>query len=136
MTTRSYEALVILRASGTEQDVARQATQLEDPIKRLGGSIESVQSLGRRRLAFRIARQAEGYYYLLRFQVPTAQFKELDRLLRLNEAIVRFMILTAEEAGPVANRISTFVARAAGSRDRDSFRSGPPAARTPAPARS
>jgi len=94
---RHYEALIILKAAGTEQDVARQAAQLEDPIKRLGGRVEHVQGMGRRRLAFRIARQTEGYYYLLRFQAPMEHIGELERLFRLNETIVRFMILNAEE---------------------------------------
>ena len=93
---RGYEALVILRTGGTEQDLARTASQLEEPIKRVGGNIETAQTLGRRKLAFRIARQAEGYYHLLRFQAPTEQVKELERLLRLNESVVRFIILSAD----------------------------------------
>jgi small subunit ribosomal protein S6 len=103
MMTRGYEALVILKSAGTEQEIAQQAARLEEPIKKLGGTIESVQSLGRRRLAFRIARQSEGYYYALRFRAPTEQIAELERRFRLNEAIVRFMILSEEElAAPVA----------------------------------
>lgn len=98
--TRGYEALVILRAAGTEQDLARQATSLEEPIKRVGGQVEANQNLGRRRLAFRIRRQSEGIYHLLRFHVPPDQLRELERFFRLNEAIVRFLILTEEEAGP------------------------------------
>ena len=97
MTTRDYEALVILKAAGTEQEIAHHAAQLEAPIKKVGGSMGSSQSLGRRKLAFRISRQAEGYYYLFRFQVPTERLAELERMLRLNETVVRFMILSAEE---------------------------------------
>ena len=99
--TRAYEALVILKAAGTEQDVARAATQLEELIKKLGGKMERSEPWGRRRLAFRIARQHEGYYQLLRFQAPPAQVAELERLFRLNETIVRFMILTEEELAPL-----------------------------------
>ena len=99
--TRGYEALVILRAAGTEQDVARQAARLEEPIKKLGGSIESSHNMGRRKLAFRINRTGEGYYYLLRFQAPTGQLGELDRLFRLNDAVVRFMILSEDELAPM-----------------------------------
>ncbi len=103
MTTRTYEALVILKSAGTEQEVAQSAAQLEEPIKRLGGRLESSQSWGRRRLAFRIARQVEGYYHLLRFSAPTEQLGELKRLFRLNEGIVRFLILSAED-GQAAKR--------------------------------
>ena len=94
---RPYEALVIFKTAGTEQDLARQAAQLEEQVKKLGGRIETTQSMGRRRLAFRISRQSEGHYYLLRFQAPTEQLGALDRLLRLNEAIVRFLILSQED---------------------------------------
>ena len=93
----TYEALFILRPGGTEQELSRSATQLEEPIKRLGGRIESSQGMGRRRLAFRIARQSEGHYHLMRFVAPADQVRELERLFRLNEGIVRFMILNAEE---------------------------------------
>ena len=99
--TRAYEALVILRAAGTEQDVARAAAQLEEQVKKLGGKVERSEPWGRRRLAFRILRQHEGYYQLLRFQAPPAQLAELERLFRLNETIVRFIILGEDELAPL-----------------------------------
>ena len=99
--TREYEALVILQAAGTEQDLAQRAAQLEDTIKRVGGTVAVSQAMGRRRLAFRIARQTEGHYCLLRFHAPTDQVKELERLFRLNEAVVRFIILSEEELAPL-----------------------------------
>jgi len=111
---RGYEALVILKAAGTEQDIARTAAHLEEPIKKLGGSIETSQKMGRRRLAFRISRQTEGYYHLLRFRAPTEQVGELERQFRLNDAVVRFIILSAEEVGPLRAAVGTVPA--AGSR--------------------
>lgn len=94
---KDYEALVILRAAGTEQDAAQHAAQIEEHIKKSGGQIINAQSLGRRRLAFRIARQTEGYYHLVRFRAPSEQIGGLDRLLRLNDTVVRFMILSADD---------------------------------------
>lgn len=101
--TRAYEALVILKAAGTEQDVARAAAQLEEQVKKLGGKMERSEPWGRRRLAFRIARHHEGYYQLLRFQAPPVRVAELERLFRLNEAIVRFIILSEEEIAPISS---------------------------------
>ena len=92
--------MVILKAAGSEQDVAKSAAKLEEPIKKLGGQIESSQGWGRRKLAFRISRQTEGYYHLLRFTAPTDRVSELKRLFRLNEAIVRFVILSQDEDKP------------------------------------
>ena len=104
MSTRDYEALVIFRALGTEQEMTKTVTQLDEPIKKVGGRIESSQSMGRRRLAFRIGRQTEGFYHLVRFQAPMSKLSELERLLRLNESIVRFMILSAEEVSVASKR--------------------------------
>lgn len=95
--------MIILKAAGTEQDIARSAAQLEEPIKKLGGRIDSSQGWGRRKLAFRIARQAEGYYHLLRFTAPTDRVAEIKRLFRLNEAIVRFVILNRTEVEPASS---------------------------------
>jgi len=101
MIDRAYEALVILKTAGTEQEVTRQAAALEEPIKRIGGRLEHSQSMGRRKLAYRIAHQQEGYYVLLRFQAQTERVAELERQLRLNEAIVRFMIVDASDTTPL-----------------------------------
>ena len=101
MPSRGYEALVILKSAGTDEELSRQASQLDGQIKKVGGNVEQSQPMGRRRLAFPISRQHEGYYYLVRFQAPTEQIDELERLFRLNETIVRFMILTQDEAAPL-----------------------------------
>jgi len=95
--TRTYEALIIVSAAGTDADVARVVAQVEEPIKKLGGTIANSKGLGRRRLAYRIAKQQEGYYQLLEFRLPAAQVDELKRLLRLNETVVRFLILNRSD---------------------------------------
>ena len=105
-TSRAYEALVILKA-GSEQDVARHAAHLEEPIKKVGGQLDASQSMGRRKLAFRIARHTEGHYYLLRFNAPTGHVVELERLFRLSGAVVRFMILSADEVAPPVHAAAT-----------------------------
>ena len=119
MTTRSYEALIIFKTAGTEQEMTRASTQLEELVKKLGGAVENLQSMGRRKLAFRIARHVEGYYYLLRFRLPTEQVEELERLLRLQETIVRFMILSTDElpAAAAVVRATPTAAHAAASRE-------------------
>ncbi len=108
---RGYEALVILKPGGTEEEIARHTGELEAQVKKLGGSIDSSQQLGRRRLAFPILRQAEGHYYLLRFQAPTEQVAELEHLFRLDERIVRFIILSQDEAAPMPTAAPAAAAR-------------------------
>ena len=104
MTNRPYEALVILKAGGTDEEMAKHATGVEALVTKLGGAVERAQPMGRRRLAFPISRQSEGYYYLLRFTAPTQQLGELERLLRLDEKIVRFLVLQRDEQTPAPQK--------------------------------
>lgn len=97
---RDYEALIIVKALGTDADVAQAVAQVEEPVKKLGGRITGSKPLGRRRLAYRIGRQQEGYYQLLDFQMDPLQVDELKRLLRLNETVVRFLVLNRADQKP------------------------------------
>ena len=110
MPTRGYEVLFILKVGGTEQELARATAQVEEPITRLGGRVEVAQNMGRRRLAFRIAKQTEGHYHFVRFQATGEQLAELDRLFRLNEEVVRFVILSAEQAEAAQATLTPFPA--------------------------
>jgi len=94
--SRVYEVLVILKATGSEADLAQAAKQLEEPIQKLGGTVAQSSNWGRRRLTYPIARQQEGSYQLIQFHLPPDRLEELKRLLRLNESIVRFLILNRE----------------------------------------
>jgi small subunit ribosomal protein S6 len=96
-----------MKAEGTEAEVASTVKQVEEPIRKLGGRIEQSVSWGRRRLAYRIGHQVEGTYQLVQFQLPPAQLDELKRLLRLNESLVRFLVLKREQSnGQLESRVS------------------------------
>ena len=100
---RSYEALVIVKSTVTDAEIAQIVSQLEEPVKRFGGRIEQTTSWGRRRLAYRIGRQNEAYYHLIHFELSPEQLAEVKRTFQLNESILRFLILsrsTAQEPRP------------------------------------
>lgn len=100
---RPYEALVLLKVIGADAELSQAVNQIEELIKRLGGRIDSSVSWGRRRLAYRVLRQVEGCYHLLQFSLEPRQLDELKRLFRLNETIVRFLVLNrAKRPAPTA----------------------------------
>ncbi len=99
---RVYEALVILKGGGTEAELSQAVARVEEPIKKLGGQIDQSVSWGRRRLAYRISHQTEGHYHLLNFRMSTDQLDELKRLFRLNEGVVRFLVLNRSDGAPLA----------------------------------
>ena len=102
MGTRAYEAMIILKSVGGEAELAQAVSQIEEPIKRAGGRVVNSASWGRRRLTYRIGRQAEGHYQLVQFELAPGQLTEVKRALTLNEQIVRFMILSRDGAAQPA----------------------------------
>lgn len=95
--SRQYEALIIVKSAGTDADVAQHVAQVEELLKKAGARLEQTQAFGRRRLAYRIARQTEGHYHFVVFQMEPARLDELKRQLRLNDVVVRYLILSRVE---------------------------------------
>ena len=94
--------MIILKSAGTEAEMAQAVAAVEEPIKRVGGRVINSASWGRRRLTYRIGKQAEGHYQLVEFEITPGQLTEVKRALTLNEQIVRFMILSRDEAAQPA----------------------------------
>ena len=98
MKTQSYEVMLILKNAGTEEDQKALASEIDELIKKIDGVVGRSQHIGRRKLAYEINHQTEGYYYLVRFEAPSSGIHELERAFQLHEQIVRYMVLTADNA--------------------------------------
>ncbi|MEO5832719.1 MAG: 30S ribosomal protein S6 [Nakamurella sp.] len=90
---RHYELLLILDPSLDERTVAPSIDTFLNVIRQGGGSVESVEVWGRRRLAFEIRKNAEGIYAVINVTAPSASVTELDRQLNLNESVLRTKII-------------------------------------------
>jgi len=93
-----YELMVILDPELDERTVQPSLDQFLTVIREDGGSVESVDIWGKRRLAYEIQKQSEGIYAVVNFTATPAATAELDRQLRLNEAVMRTKVLRAEDA--------------------------------------
>lgn len=96
--THQYELMVILDPEIDERTVAPSLDKFLNVIRNDGGSIENVDIWGRRRLAYEIKKKAEGIYAVVNFTATSAATVELDRQLKLSEAVLRTKVLRAEEA--------------------------------------
>ncbi len=93
-----YELMVILDPEIDERTVAPSLDKFLNVIRNDGGSIDKVDIWGRRRLAYEIQKKAEGIYAVVDFTANAAATAELDRQLKLSEAVLRTKVLRAEEA--------------------------------------
>jgi small subunit ribosomal protein S6 len=86
-----YETTFILEPGLEESRVNEEIDRVSQWIKELGGEVIEIQRWGKRRLAYEIGRRRDGIYTLIVHQGPSAQVKELERRLRLNESVMRVL---------------------------------------------
>ncbi|WP_317995114.1 30S ribosomal protein S6 [Vulcanimicrobium alpinum] len=95
--TIDYEVTYILRPNLEEAEVDERADQIAAGVKSRGGEIVGeLEKLGKRRLAYEIDDVREGYYVVMKFKSGPEEQKELERQLRLNEAVLRHLIIRRE----------------------------------------
>ncbi|GGA69013.1 hypothetical protein GCM10011490_19430 [Pseudoclavibacter endophyticus] len=90
--------MVILDPEIDERTVAPSLDKFLGVIRNDGGTIENTDIWGRRKMAYEINKKSEGIYAVVNFTSSADAAKELDRQLRLSEAVVRTKVLRAEEA--------------------------------------
>jgi small subunit ribosomal protein S6 len=90
---RTYEVMVILDPSLEERTVGPSLDKYLNVIRKDGGTVESVDIWGRRRMAYEIKKNQEGIYAVVTLNAEPDTVKELDRQLTLNESILRTKVL-------------------------------------------
>jgi small subunit ribosomal protein S6 len=93
-----YELMVILDPEIDERTVAPSLDKFLNVIRNDGGTIDKVDIWGKRRLAYEINKKSEGIYAVVDMTSTAAATVELDRQLKLSEAVMRTKVLRAEEA--------------------------------------
>ena len=93
-----YELMVILDPEIDERTVAPSLDKFLNVIRNDGGTIDKVDVWGKRRLAYEINKKTEGIYAVVSLTSNGDATKELDRQLKLSEAVMRTKMLRAEEA--------------------------------------
>ena len=90
---KAYELLFFVDPSITDEVRAGVMKRIEVTITNNGGSIDEVDNWGKRKLAFPVNKLTEGDYTLINFHADEIQIAELDRVLRINDAVARHMIV-------------------------------------------
>jgi small subunit ribosomal protein S6 len=93
---RPYEVMVIFDPDTDERQVQPTLEQHLNVVIKGGGTVNSLEVWGRRRLAYEIRKKSEGIYVVLNVTAQPADVKELDRQFTLNEAIMRTKVLRTD----------------------------------------
>ncbi|HKQ57195.1 MAG TPA: 30S ribosomal protein S6 [Candidatus Eisenbacteria bacterium] len=86
-----YETTFILEPGFDEGKINEEVERVSQWIKDLGGEVLEVQRWGKKRLAYEIEKKRDGIYTLVLYQAPGPTVKEVERRLRLNEAVMRVL---------------------------------------------
>ena len=95
--TRQYELVYLLSPDTGEQAVKDLHAQVEATIARFGGELARTEEWGRRKLAYAIGRHKEGIYVLEVINGSGDLMKELERRLRVNEQVLRYLVVRVDE---------------------------------------
>ncbi len=93
---KAYELLYFINPALDDEERAAVSARVSDIITADGGSIESIDDWGKRKLAYEIKDLTEGEYYLVNFQANPESISEIDRLLRISDRVIRYMIVCRE----------------------------------------
>jgi small subunit ribosomal protein S6 len=95
---RSYELGFILHPNVEQADVTQAVEKVGQHVKAGGGEVTSVDVWGRRGLAYPIRKQREGTYVFLQAQMAPQTVSELERNLKLDETILRYLLICLDES--------------------------------------
>jgi small subunit ribosomal protein S6 len=126
----NYESVFIARQDISAAQVDGLTEAFEKVITDAGGSVAKRENWGLRTMAYKIKKNRKGHYVLLNFDAPAPALHEMERQMRINEDVLRYMTLRIDEfeEGPSAmmrNKDRDDRPRRGGDRDRAPHRDAP-----------
>ncbi|PRD45899.1 30S ribosomal protein S6 [Phyllobacterium phragmitis] len=92
-----YEHVLLARQDITQQQVDALVEQYKGVIEANGGKVGRIENWGLRPLTYRIKKNRKAYYSLLNIDAPAAAVSEMERQLRINEDVLRFLTVRVDE---------------------------------------
>src|SRR5215472_17025057 len=94
---RNYEIMFIVNPNATEEEIDKINAQIENVITSGGGTIEKIEKMGKRRLAYEVDKQRAGYYVLFAIVANGDISKECERRLRVIDAVIKYITVRTDE---------------------------------------
>lgn len=92
-----YEITYILRPNLEDAEVEERSNTIAEIVRGQGGTVVAIERLGKKRLAYEIGDAREGSYVAMQFTASAAAAKELERLLRLHEEVIRELLVRLDK---------------------------------------
>lgn len=93
---RTYELMFIVRPDMTDEDLDKLISTLQSSVLATGGTVKSVEKMGKRRLAYTVRRFHDGIYVLMIVEGGGPVIHELERRLRVTEPVIKFLTVRVD----------------------------------------
>ena len=98
-----YESVLIARQDLGASQVSTLVDELKNVISAQGGEVVRVDNWGLKNLAYRIKKNRKGHYVLLNISAPATAVAEYERVMRVNEDIIRYMTVKVEDFSEISS---------------------------------
>jgi small subunit ribosomal protein S6 len=92
---RLYELTVILVENLEDHKAAIE--EIAEVVRGLGAEVDKIDLWGKKRLAYPIKKQLEGFYALVKFKITPDVIREIDRILSLRASVLRHLVVSTDE---------------------------------------
>ena len=92
-----YEMMFIVKATMESENVKATAENIKKVVTDLKGNVVEYKELGEKKLAYPIKKELTGFYFVVNFNADNETVAELDRKARIDEAVIRHMIIRLDE---------------------------------------
>jgi small subunit ribosomal protein S6 len=115
-TQRQYEVVFIVDPTADDDEVTRLTEGFKQVATDQGGTVTKTESMGRRKLAYEILHKTEGSFVLLEIEGSGKEIAELERRMRVNDRIIRYITVRVDEDRQRAEKFRAKRARKAAKR--------------------
>jgi small subunit ribosomal protein S6 len=91
---KAYELLFFVNPTLTEEDRLATLSRIDSTITSQGGVIDNTEEWGKKKLAFEVDKLTDGDYVLIDFHAEPTSIAEIDRVLRITDAVKRHMVVS------------------------------------------
>ena len=91
-----YESVIIINPNVEDEGIKALITKFSDLINK-DGEVKSVEELGRKKLAYEIRKNKEGFYVVFKFEAKPTLIDELERVYRITDEVIKFIVIKEEE---------------------------------------
>ncbi len=91
-----YETIFIINPNVDDAGIKELIQKFSDLINS-DGKVEKVEEMGKRKLAYEIKKNKEGYYVVVNFEANPTLIKELERVYRITDEVIKFIVVRKDE---------------------------------------